>query len=193
MQNSFPYLDILIFGVIAIFLIFRLKNILGTKTGFEEPNINKKNQSNEFTNVFPLKHSKNNSVDKEVSKILKVDNNFDVVDFLNGSKTFFEMVLKGFVSGNLDNIKQFIKPSVFNSFETAINERNKEQETLIINLKSIKEVKIIKSTISKSSMKVNVEFESLQIRSLIDKDNQTIDGDSEKKFQSRMNGYLKRK
>ena len=42
MQNSFPYLDILIFGVIAIFLIFRLKNILGTKTGFEETNFNKK-------------------------------------------------------------------------------------------------------------------------------------------------------
>ena len=39
MQNSFPYIDILIFGVIAIFLIFRLKNILGTKTGFEETNV----------------------------------------------------------------------------------------------------------------------------------------------------------
>ena len=34
--NSFPYLDILIFGVIAIFLIFRLKSILGTKTDFEK-------------------------------------------------------------------------------------------------------------------------------------------------------------
>ena len=42
MQNSFPYLDILIFGVIAIFLIFRLKSILGTKTDFEETNIKKK-------------------------------------------------------------------------------------------------------------------------------------------------------
>ena len=42
MQNSFPYIDILIFGVIAIFLIFRLKNILGTKTGFEETNTKQK-------------------------------------------------------------------------------------------------------------------------------------------------------
>ena len=40
MQNGFPYLDILIFGVIAIFLIFRLKNILGTKTGLEDNNLN---------------------------------------------------------------------------------------------------------------------------------------------------------
>ena len=53
MQNSFPYLDILIFGVIAIFLIFRLKNILGTKTGFEETNISKK-QDKQFTNLVSL-------------------------------------------------------------------------------------------------------------------------------------------
>ena len=62
MQNSFPYIDILIFGVIAIFLIFRLKNILGTKTGFEETNVNKKTQDKQFTNVVPLKSEKNDDV-----------------------------------------------------------------------------------------------------------------------------------
>ena len=54
MQNSFPYIDILIFGVIAVFLIFRLKNILGTKTGFEESNLNEKKQDKQFTNVVSL-------------------------------------------------------------------------------------------------------------------------------------------
>ena len=52
MQNSFPYIDILIFGVIAIFLIFRLKNILGTKTGFEETNLNDKTHEKKITNVL---------------------------------------------------------------------------------------------------------------------------------------------
>ena len=31
-----PFIDILIFAVIAIFLIFRLRSILGTKDGFEK-------------------------------------------------------------------------------------------------------------------------------------------------------------
>ena len=35
MQSGLPYLDILIFGVIAVFLILRLKNILGSKTGYD--------------------------------------------------------------------------------------------------------------------------------------------------------------
>ena len=48
MQNGFPYLDILIFGVIAIFLIFRLKNILGTKTDFEDNGLKEKNNPSSF-------------------------------------------------------------------------------------------------------------------------------------------------
>ena len=179
MQNSFPYMDILIFGIIAIFLIFRLKNILGTKTGFEETNVNEKNEDKQFTNVVPLKSNKNDVVDLELNKILKVDPNFDVNEFLSGSKNFFEMVLESFVSGNLENIKNFTKSSVFKSFKSAIDERNKEQETLIIDLKSIKENKITKATITKTSIKLNVLFETLQIRALMDKDDQIIDGNTE--------------
>ena len=61
MQNGFPYLDILIFGVIAIFLIFRLKNILGTKTDFEDNGLKEKKQPKQFSNVVSLKTNKNNS------------------------------------------------------------------------------------------------------------------------------------
>ena len=179
MQNSFPYIDILIFGVIAIFLIFRLKNILGTKTGFEETNVNKKNEDKQFTNVVSLKSNKVDVVDLELNKIINIDPNFDVNDFLSGSKNFFEMVLESFVSGNLENIKNFTKLSVFKSFKSAIDERNKEQETLIIDLKSIKENKITKATITKTSIKLNVTFETFQLRALMDKNDQIIDGDTE--------------
>ncbi len=179
MQNSFPYIDILIFGVIAVFLIFRLKNILGTKTGFEKTSINKKTQEKQFSNVVSLKSEKNDLNDKDLSDILNVDPNFDINDFLSGSKNFFRMVLESFVSGNLDSIKSFTKPSVLKSFKTAIDERNNEEETLIIELKSIKENKITNSTITKSSIKLNVIFETFQIRALTDKNDNIIDGNSE--------------
>ena len=167
MQNSFPYVDILIFGVIAIFLIFRLKNILGTKTGFEETNFNKKSHDKQTEKVVPLKSFKDDVNHMELNKILEVDPNFNVNDFLAGSKTFFEMVLKGFVSGNLDNIKNFTKPSVLKSFKDVINERNQIRKHILLIF--IKENKIIKSTITKLSIKINVKFVSLQIRALIDK------------------------
>ena len=182
MQNGFPYLDILIFGVIAIFLIFRLKNILGTKTDFEDNGLKEKKQPKQFSNVVSLKTNKNNSVNEEIDKIVKVDSNFDTVDFLDGSKTFFEMVLKSFVSGNLDNVKDFIKPSVLKSFKGAIDDRNKENETLIIDLISVEKNKIVSSVITKSSIKINVVFETLQITALMDKNEKIIDGDTDKEI-----------
>ena len=181
MQNGFPYLDILIFGVIAIFLIFRLKNILGTKTDFEDNGLKEKKQPKQYSNIVSLKTNKNNS-NKEIDKIIKADSDFDVVNFLNGSKTFFEMVLKSFVSGNLDNVKDFIKPSVLKSFKGAIDERNKENETLILDLISVEKNKIVSSVITKSSIKINVVFETLQITALMDKNEKIIDGDTDKKI-----------
>ena len=182
MQNGIPYLDILIFGVIAIFLIYRLKSILGTKTDFEENNLNKKNQTNQYSNIVSLKSDNNTTANIEIDKIKKVDSNFNIVDFLNGSKTFFEMVLKSFASGNLDNVKDFIKPSVLKSFKGAIDDRNKESETLIIDLKSVKKNKIVSSVITKTSIRVNVVFETLQITALMDKNEKIIDGDTDKEI-----------
>ena len=182
MQNGFPYLDILIFGVIAIFLIFRLKNILGTKTGFEENSLNKNNQPNEYSNVVSLKSNNKATNNTHIDKIIKVDPNFNELDFLNGSKTFFEMVLTSFVSGDLSNIKNFIKPSVLKSFKIAIDDRNKENETLVIDLKSFKRQEISKTEINKSSIKINVVFETLQIKALVDQNENIIDGDMNKEI-----------
>jgi predicted lipid-binding transport protein (Tim44 family) len=179
MQNNLPYIDILIFGIIAVFLIYRLKNILGTKTGFEKSNINEKTQDKQFNNVVSLKSEKNDLNNKELNDILNVDPNFNINDFLSGSKNFFKIVLESFVSGNLENIKNFTKPSVLKSFKTAIDERNSEQETLIIDLKSIKENKITKAKITRSSIKLNVIFETFQVRALLDKNDKVIDGDNE--------------
>ena len=176
MQNGFPYLDILIFGVIAVFLIFRLKNILGTKTGFEDNSINEKEQTNKYPNVVSLKSSDKNTISREIEKVVEVDANFNATDFLNGSKTFFEMVLKSFVSGNLENVKDFIKPTVLKSFKGAISDRHDENETLVIDLKSFEKNEILSTIITKSSIRINVLFETLQIRALIDKNEKIIDG-----------------
>lgn len=179
MQTSFPYFDIVIFGVIAVFLILRLKNILGTKTDIEDPNINKEQSGKKFSNVFPLKTNINDVSSNEVQKILKVDPQFNVDDFLSGSEMFFKMVLESFVNGNIDNIEEYTKPSVLKSFKNAINDRIKENEIEIIELNSIKKHEILSANITKTSIKIRVLFETLQIRALMDKDKKIIDGDKD--------------
>jgi predicted lipid-binding transport protein (Tim44 family) len=179
MQSTFPYFDILIFAVIAVFLIFRLRNILGTKNDIEERNINRKETNKNPSNIIPLKTNRNNAVSQEIEKILEVDPQFKVDDFLSGSTTFFKMVLESFANGKLDNIAQYLKPSVLKSFKSAINERIKEKETEIIQLNTIKKNEIRSASVTKTAIKINVFFETLQVRALMSKDSKVIDGDKD--------------
>ena len=186
MQSSLPYLDILIFGVIAVFLLLRLKNILGTKTGFDGSNIEKENKEKEFSNIIPLKSDKNevkyNQTNKNLDKIKEIDHTFDPDEFLFGSRTFFKMVLKSFTNDDLISVKDFIKPSVLESFKNVIDDRNKDKETLIIDLKSIEKNEISSYKITKTVIKINVIFESKQIIALMDKNDELIDGDIKKEI-----------
>ena len=186
MQNGLPYLDILIFAIIAVFLIFRLKNILGTKTDFEDSNYNKNKTENKIANVVSIDTKKttqsNNKENKETLKIKEIDKTFDHIQFKEGSQIFFKMILDAFVEGNLDKVKEFIKPSVLKNFNFAIKERNKESETLIINLKIINKTEIFSSEINKTVLRISVLFESFQIKALKDKDNNLIDGDLNKEI-----------
>ena len=186
MQNGLPYLDILIFAIIAVFLIFRLKNILGTKTGFEDSNFNKNKTEKNIANVVSIDTKKttqsNDKENKEMLKIKEIDKTYNHIEFIDGSQIFFKMVLDAFVEGNLDKVKEFIKPSVLKNFNFAIKERNKESETLIINLKIINKTEIFSSEISKTVLRISVLFESFQIKALKDKDNNLIDGDLNKEI-----------
>ena len=186
MQNGLPYLDILIFAIIAVFLIFRLKNILGTKTDFEDSSFNKNKTENNIAKVVSIDTKKttqsNDKENKETQKIKEIDKTFDHIQFIEGSQIFFKMVLDAFVEGNLDKVKEFIKPSVLKNFNSVIKERNKESETLIINLKSINKTEIFSSEINKTVLRISVLFESFQIKALKDKDNNLIDGDLNKEI-----------
>jgi predicted lipid-binding transport protein (Tim44 family) len=178
MQNGLPYLDILIFAIIAIFLVFRLKNILGTKSELNETKVKKDNDTNNFSNVISIdKKQTKNEYDKEVIKIQQIDKSFNKQEFLSGSEVFFKMVLDSFVLGNLDKVKDFIKPSILKNFNLVINERKKEKETLIIDIKSINKIELISATVSKANIKINVLFETFQIKALKDKTENIIDGD----------------
>ena len=193
MQSSFPYFDILIFGVIAVFLILRLKNILGTKTDTHNQDINKKETSKNFSNIIPLKAKKNIGDLKEIEKILKTDPQFQVNEFLSGSTTFFKMVLDSFANGNVENIAQYLKPSVLKSFKIAINERLNEKETEIIELNSIQKNEIRSVSITKTSIKISVLFETFQVRALMNKDSKVIDGDKNNEILVRDEWVFERK
>ncbi len=186
MQFSLPFIDIIIFAVIAVFLIYRLKNILGEKTGYDssEDEKNSLNKNREKSNVIDFSGknvSKSNSeIEFELNKIKTLDKSFSLDEFVSGARIFFQMVIDSFVKGDLSNVRDFVKPSLLENFQAAINERNKENESLVINVKKIENVSIKSITINNNFILIKVLFDTNQIKVLKDKNKKIIDGNLRK-------------
>ena len=182
MQLSLPFIDIIIFAIIAIFLVYRLKSILGQNSEGNEQNNKVNIGKRDFNNVVKLDSKKldNTDVKENKNKISTIDPSFNEKEFLKGAQNFFEMVIDGFVKGNLKDIADYLDTKLLKSFQSVIDERLEENESLIIDILNIKFVKIIKVTTVKNYLRVSVLFETEQIKALKDKAGKVIDGDQKK-------------
>ena len=163
MQLSLPFIDIIIFAIIAIFLVYRLKSILGQNSDGNKQN-NKIN------------------IDKKISEdsIYSEDPTFNENEFLKGAQNFFEMVIDSFVKGDLKNVEMYIDNKLNKNFQSVIDERLQEKEILDINIIKTISIKIKDVKKLKNFLRVSVLFETEQIKVLKDKKGEIIDGDQKK-------------
>ena len=182
MQLSLPFIDIIIFAIIAIFLVYRLKSILGQNSDGNKQNNKINIGKKDFNNVVKLGNRQSDVNDKKINmdSIYIEDPTFNEKEFLKGAQNFFEMVINSFVKGDLKNVEMYIDSKLNKNFQLVIDERLKEEETLDINIIktisiSIKDVKKLKNF-----LRVSVLFETEQIKVLKDKKGEIIDGDQKK-------------
>ena len=180
MQLSLPFIDIIIFAIIAIFLVYRLKNILGQNSEGNEQNNKVDIGKKDFTNVVKLGQTEINKTKTNKASISTIDPTFNEKDFLNGAKNFFEMVIESFVKGNLNDIVNYIDDKLIKNFQTVIDERLQEEETLKIKIMKINSIKIKNVSRLKDFLRLSVLFETEQIKVLKDKNGKVIDGNPKK-------------
>ena len=165
-----------------------MRNILGEKTGFDPKadNQSKTPKNEKVSNVVDftkkVENLKEYEFSSEIREIMKIDNSFKIDEFISGANTFFKMVVNGFVEGNIENIKKYVKPKIFKDFQNAIDERIKEKEKLIIDILSINHTKIKNIKIKGNIVKLEVIFDTVQIKALQDKNDEIIDGDLDEKI-----------
>ena len=116
MQFSLPFLDIIIFAIIAIFFVYRLKNILGQNSEGNEQNNKIDIGKKDFNNVVKLGHLDSNKTKTDKNSISTIDPTFNEKEFLKGAQNFFQMVIDGFVKGNLKDIVNYIDDKLIKSF-----------------------------------------------------------------------------
>ena len=113
--------DIIIFAGIAAFLIYRLRNVLGKRNGFEKKQVKKEafvDQTKNTTKEVP--QLKDNEV--KLLEVYQVLPNFSHKNFLEGAKFAFETIINAFNQNDKKTLKNLLTKDVYNSFEKAIDE-----------------------------------------------------------------------
>src|SRR5262249_41128360 len=128
----------LIFAAIAVFVILKLRSVLGTRTGFEKKNDPFAPADNR-DKVLPLPDRRQQeappigeskpAMDGGVAAIGRADPSFDPDRFLEGAKMAFEMIVTAFAKGDEKALEPLLAPNVFESFAADIRRRREAGET----------------------------------------------------------------
>ena len=117
--------DIIVFAGIAVFLVFRLRNVLGKRTGFEKKTDN--GVGHQPTKTKETKANKIPELEEKISALktaYETINDFDHKKFLEGAKRAFETIINAFNKGDKKTLKKLVTEGVFKSFEEAIDAKN---------------------------------------------------------------------
>lgn len=129
-------IQLVVLAAIAIFLILRLRNVLGTRDGFEDttpraelPPQPSQRRSFEVIDGGPDRditdHVPEDSPSAEALAAMKrIEPNFSVAEFLQGARGAYEMIVMAFETGDLDKVRPFLGPEVGDAFEAAVTGRN---------------------------------------------------------------------
>ena len=117
MSNNFGFIDIILLAMIAGFIILRLRNILGRKTGHEGkiPSAFHEKKYDQFKPQVKNNPSQKNTLEKEEKEL-----------FLKGAESAYETILTSFAKGEKEKLKQLLSKEIYDNFIKAIDERNQQ-------------------------------------------------------------------
>jgi len=157
--GDLQFFDIIIFAVIAVFIIYRLRSVLGKRTGFQK-NITqkefiKKESKPEQTQIPQLKES-----ELKFEAVYRLVSSFDHKVFLEGAKKAFEIIITAFNKGDKKTLKNLVAKDVYGAFESAIDSgsNNPSAQFYSLVVDSIEDAKVENGKIS-----ISVNFISEQI------------------------------
>ena len=159
MYGDLQFFDIIVFAVIAVFIIFRLRAVLGKRVGFQKKSNEKLSPEKESEDVdIQIPQLKEN--EKKLEIVYKKIPTFDHKGFLEGAKKAFEIIISAYNKGDKKTLKNLVAKDVYNAFEKAIdsglNNPNCQFYSLIID--GVHDAKILNNKIV-----ISVNFISEQI------------------------------
>ena len=197
------YFDIILFALIAVFLVLRLRNSLGRRNGEEKQGPtdvfgrrSHEDDSKGATNGAPQptdnvyrlpdadkvvgKDDATVAVDSSAFSVLqqiqKADPDFTQQDFLNGARMAFEMIVEYFAKGDKDGLNPLLSAEVYKNFAAAIDARAEKGEREETTLVGIKSATIHDASLEGRTAYITIKFVSEEVSVILNNERYVISG-----------------
>lgn len=174
-SGSFP-IDLILFGMIAAFLVLRLRSILGRRTGFErqapppyQPPVGQNAapiiEGQAETAAAPAARSvpePTSALGQTLGRMRSIDRSFDPTAFLNGAEKAFRIIVTAFATGDRVTLKGLLTEDTNRGFEQAIAAREAAGQTQVSTIHAIHSATIENAELRDTVASITVRFVSDQ-------------------------------
>lgn len=191
-------IQLLVLAGIAIFLILRLRNVLGTRDGFEPPKVETPDEQRARFEVIDgtaeegdqdiADHAEPGSPQAEALAAMKqVEPSFAVGPFLGGAKSAYEMILMAFERGDLSEVRPFLAEPVAEAFQSVIDQRAQQGLKVEAQYLGTRETGLANAEYDQTSglAEISVRFVGELIAATRDAEGNVVEGDPRKSSKQR--------
>jgi predicted lipid-binding transport protein (Tim44 family) len=197
---DFLPLDIVLVAMVAGFLLFKLWQVLGRRTGHERPrDLFGPGQTPGEEKVVPMPtrpDARTASVKvpgstggtiaappgsplaQALSDIRAVDRRFEVEHFVSGARAAHEMIASAFADGDRETLRPLLEDQVFASFDGAIRAREDAGHKMDFTYVRLKSADVVDAALRGRIAEVTVKFVSELMSATVNKSGETIEGDA---------------
>jgi len=189
MSDSLHFLDIIFFAMVAAFLVFRLRGVLGKRTGNERPPPQrpvpapKPGEARPVDNVIDITNARKPGAETAagfgnvgLGAIRAADRNFDPEAFLDGARAAFGMIVAAYAADDTRTLRPLLSDEVYRNFSGAIEARNRVGQRLETEVRGVA-AEVIGAGLDGTVAYVTLRFTSSQINVLRDIDDKVIEGE----------------
>jgi len=171
MSNNFGFIDIILLAMIAGFIILRLRNILGRRTGHEgkAPSAFDEKKYAQFKPEVKITPISKDVLEKNEKK-----------EFLKGAEIAYENIIISFAKGEKEILKTLLTKEIYTSFEQAITQRDKENIKSELTFVGVKESNVSKFERINNEFVATVKIVSEIISVKKNKNDTIFEGDPDK-------------
>jgi len=197
---------ILFLLAVAVVIFWKLRSVLGQRTGRERPPYDPysapdtvRNSAADKVVALPQRASEparpaesveladryagfaapGSAIARGLDAITAVDKNFDVKQFIAGARAAYEMIVTAYAVGDRRSLKNLLAREVYDGFDTVIREREARGETVETRFISIDRTEITNAELRGKIAQLTLRFVSQLVSATRNRNGNVIDGSAD--------------